>query len=93
MTNYELARQWMIDNAADYDDGIDINCTLMTEQCADALDIYDDEEYIIPEWLYELAVEVEEWYLKPDPYWYEETDDDEDGDEFIDSGTAWMEDI
>ena len=49
MTNYEQARQWMIDNAADYDDGIDINTTLMTEQCADALDIYDDEEYIIPE--------------------------------------------
>lgn len=63
MTNYELARQWMIDNATDYDDGIDINCTLMTEQCADALDIYDDEEYTIPEWLYELAVKVEEWYL------------------------------
>ena len=53
----------MIDNAADYDDGVNINCTLMTEQCADALDIYYDEEYIIPEWLYELAAEVEAWYL------------------------------
>ena len=79
MTNYQLARQWMRDNCADYDDGIDINCTLMAEVCADALDIYDDddEDYIIPEWLYELAVEVEKWYL-----WYEETDDDDESEDW-----------
>ena len=34
MTNYEQARQWMIDNAADYDDGIDINCTRLAEDAA-----------------------------------------------------------
>ena len=91
-------RQWMQDNCADYDDGIDINCTRLAEDAAYEFDIYEDavpgDEYPIPEWVYEPAVEVEEWYLAPDPYWYEETDDDdEDGDEFIDSGTAWMEDI
>ena len=44
MTNHQLARQWMRDNCADYDDGIGINCALMAEVCADALDIYDDDD-------------------------------------------------
>jgi hypothetical protein len=64
MTNYELARQWMIDNAADYDDGIDINTTRLAEDAAEQFDIYNDDiDFPIPEWVYKLAVEVEAWYL------------------------------
>jgi len=67
MTNYEQARQWMIDNAADYDDGININCTRLAEDAAYEFGIYEEavpgDEYPIPEWVYELAVEVEAWYL------------------------------
>lgn len=87
MTNYELVRQWMQDNAADYDDGIDINCTALAEDAAYEFDIYEcdedtvpDDTYPIPEWVYELAFDVSEWYLSGD-------------DEFIGSGTARMEDI
>lgn len=74
MTNYELARQWMLDNVDDYDDGIDIDCTSMAEDAAYKFSIYEEavpgDEYLIPEWLYDLAVEVEEWYLADVPYWY-----------------------
>lgn len=62
MTNYELARRWMADNISDYDDGAEINCTRMTEDCADELDIYEDEDYTVPEWLYELAFEIEQYF-------------------------------
>jgi len=67
MTNYDLVRQWMIDNCADYDDGIDIDCTRLAEDAAYEFDIYEEavpnDEYPIPEWVYELAVKVEAWYL------------------------------
>ena len=81
MTNYELVRQWMMDEVPNYYDGIDINTTRLAEDAADQYDIYDDDvEFTIPEWVYELAVEVEAWYLVSDPYWYEETDMlDDDG--------------
>ena len=81
--NRDLVRQWMKDNAADYDDGIDINCTRMAEDAADQYDIYDDDiDFTIPEWVYELAVEVEAWYLAPKPYWYEETDDEDESEDW-----------
>jgi len=89
MTNYDLVRQWMRDNASDYDDGIDINRTRMAEDAADQFDIYECDEdtairdgYTVPEWVYELAVEVEAWYLTPDPYWYEDTDDDNESEDW-----------
>lgn len=84
MTNYELARRWMANSISDYDDGIDINCTRLAEDAAYEFGIYDGDgsDYIIPEWVYELAVEVEEWYLAPDPYWYEETDDDDESEDW-----------
>jgi hypothetical protein len=89
MTNYELVRQWMRDNAADYDDGIDINCTKLAEDAAYQFDIYEcdedtvpDDTYPIPEWVYEMAVEVEAWYLAPEPYWYEETDDEDESEDW-----------
>lgn len=83
MTNYELARQWMLDNVDEYDDGIDINCTQLAEDAAYQFDIYDDDiDFTIPEWVYELAVETSDWYLGPDPYWYEETDEDTESEDW-----------
>ena len=89
MTNYELACRWMMDEVPNYYDGIDINTTRLAEDAADQFDIYECYEdtairdgYTVPEWVYELAVEVETWYLAPDPYWYEETDDDDESEDW-----------
>ena len=36
----------------------------VTGDAADEYDIYDDDiDFTIPEWVYELAVEVERWWL------------------------------
>jgi len=82
MTNRDLVRMWMMAEVEDYDDGIDINCTRLAEDAADEYDLYDDDiDFTIPEWVFELAFEVERWWLGLDD------------DEYIDSNTAWMEDI
>ncbi len=82
-------RLWMQDHADDYDDGISINCTRLAEDAADVFNIYEGtgSDYTIPEWLFDMAVKVEEWYLDgddtddDDEYWDDEDEDWEFHDE------------
>lgn len=57
------ARKWMYSNADDYADACEssaLDCTKLAEDCANALDLYEpDDAFTIPEWLFEMAVDVE----------------------------------
>ena len=64
MTNRDLVRMWMMAEVEDYDDGCEVNCTKMAEDAAYEYDLYDDDvDFTIPEWVFELAFEVERWWL------------------------------
>lgn len=58
-----IALRWMNNNSDDHIDPCnsrELLCTQLAEACADALNIYnDDADQTIPEWIFELAVEVE----------------------------------
>lgn len=57
------ARRWMwnalVLEREEYED--DAGCCLLTqlaEDCADALDLYADSDYTIPDWVFDLACDV-----------------------------------
>lgn len=56
------ATQWMRNalkyDLDDYNYFGEVNCTKLAENCANELDLYEDDEYTIPELLFDLAVEV-----------------------------------
>lgn len=57
-----VARKWMRDELLMcrdlYDDCGEINCTMLAENCADAFDIYVGPEEDIPEWVFDLSVDI-----------------------------------
>jgi hypothetical protein len=73
------AETWMrevLSDDYDHDDLLDcgeVNRTRLAEECADALDLaLDDADATIPEWVFDLAHEVAEW-------WGAEDDSDDEG--------------
>lgn len=54
----ESAKKWMLENLSDekYNDCNELNSTLLAEDCADDLDMYEGDDFDIPEELFELAV-------------------------------------
>jgi hypothetical protein len=75
---YGTIERWMKDHIDDYisSDGVGINCTLLAQDAANTFDIYEGtgSDYTIPEWVYDMAVKVEDWYL-------DGGDEDEDWDD------------
>lgn len=60
--NKDAVRRWMAQNAGSYYDCGEVNTTLLGEDAAGEFDLYEDEEeYIIPECVFELAAEVADW--------------------------------
>lgn len=58
-------REWMVKELRywirNYMDTGEINCTLLAECCAEALNLYEDEiDFVIPEEIFDMAVDVEE---------------------------------
>lgn len=48
-----------------YDDCGDVNYTLLAENMADKFDLYEDNvDYVIPEWVFDIAVNAGEKYKK-----------------------------
>ena len=64
MNQQDQARDWMRAELTyepeTYDDCNEVNCTLLAETCASELDLYEDDGETIPEWVFDLAVEVSE---------------------------------
>lgn len=56
-----MKRALLYDHAS-YDDCGEIDCTKLAENCADGLELYEDEECNISQELFDLAVDVEAWY-------------------------------
>jgi hypothetical protein len=59
--NIQKVKNWMRKNKEEFRDNQtgELNYTLLAEACANELDIYSDDNYNIPEELFELAVELE----------------------------------
>ena len=55
------AWKWFALYVAEYVDGCgELNCTRAAEDCASDLDIYEDhEDFEIPDWLFDMAVDAE----------------------------------
>lgn len=64
----EKAKRWMrnalMHDRHEYDYYGEINCTKLAEMCAFNLDMYvDDNNYAIPEELFDLAIDVSEQFV------------------------------
>ena len=61
---YHRAKSFMVKNLEEYIDQCnEIDCTKLAEDAANEFNIYEDEiNYEIPEWVFDLAVEVGEKY-------------------------------
>lgn len=62
---HTVAKKWMIvmlqkDPKTYQDSAGEWNCTLLAEDCANIFDIYENENFDIPEWVFDLAVDVTE---------------------------------
>jgi len=51
-------------NSEEYDDSGEINCTLLAENMADKYDLYEGDNYDIPEYVFDCAVEAAEKFEK-----------------------------
>ena len=65
ITNFNWMMRELNRNFKHYDDSGEVNCTLLAENCADSLDLYeDDDDYTIPEVVFDDAVLAADKYLK-----------------------------
>lgn len=60
--NEDTVRRWMAQNAGNYCECGEVRTTTLAEDAADEFDLYEDDEYTIPECVFELAAEVADWY-------------------------------
>ncbi len=56
---YSSAKSFMINNYSDYLEFDSMNYTKLAEATAYQLNIYDEDDFTIPEWVYDLAVDIE----------------------------------
>lgn len=60
----EEVKEWMekeiLYNRSDYDDCGECDCTLLAENAAQMFDLYEGDDCDIPDWIFELAVEINE---------------------------------
>jgi hypothetical protein len=62
--NEDTVRRWMAQHAGEYYDCGVVKTTKLAEDAALQFDLYEGEgsDYTIPECVFELALEVAEWY-------------------------------
>jgi len=69
LSDENRARRFMDNNKLDYVDySNQMNCTTLAEDCAEELDLYEDDiVFTIPKWLYSLSAEFGIQHLIGDP--------------------------